>query len=224
MTINSAPYQNDSSQQSYNLEAPGGERNFFLANKIPPELKEALSHVRGDSGSGFTNMTRADQIAVLRNIEHMADMQCCLLEQGETPIKSIACTVNHAQQQMGYGSLSPADIAILTAGYNGGLSEGENDSLDLNPYEAQQRREKLMDSYAKGLALTGEPATLEEVKDFARMHGLNEDALLDKVAENNVEVKNTMTPNAAEPAIGLINTGFNAALMTNALGMSTKMG
>lgn len=220
MTVNPTPYQNDSAPQTYNLEAPGGERQFFLANRIPPELKEALHHVRGDSGSGFANMTKADQIAVLNNIGHMADMQCCLLEQGETPINSIAGTVNHAQQQMGYGYLSPADIAILTAGYNGGLSEGENGSLDLDPFEAQQRREKLMNSYADGRALTGKPATLEEVEDFARMHGLNKDALLEKLADNNVEVENNIVPSAAEPAIGLANTGLNASLMTNGLKMS----
>lgn len=198
------------------LATPGQERAFFLANKIPPELAGALSSINGHNG--FSAMPKADQIAALRNIEHISEMQNLLLDQGIPPQDALAGAVNHAQRHLGYGNLSPAEIAILANGYNSGLSEGKDGSLDLDPFEAEQRRIQLMNSYADGLAYRsfsggGEPATLEEVEDFARKHGLSKDALLDKLAENNVQVKETHVPEAAKPVVELARTnfGFDAA-------------
>lgn len=217
MTVNENAYQQTASNH---LETDGQKRQFALDNNIPPELHSALNAIDGRS---ISNLTKADQIAALQNIEHIAEMQNNLLEQGETPLDALKGAVNHAQNQMGYGHMSPADIAILTAGHNGGLRTGRDSesALVLDPYEAEQRRAQLMNNYASGLAnrqfSEGAPASLEEVENFARAHGLNRDALLAKLEEKHVEVKNNIVPDAAAPLVGLLDAGFKTNMAMNTM-------
>lgn len=203
------------------LATTAQQKQHAYDNKIPPELHGALAIVGGRS-NGFAGMPLADQVAALHTAQQLEEMRQLLIEQGETPEQVNTSLLNHAKSHMGLEKMDQKNMDALLRGTRNGLNTNETgDALVLDPYKAEENRQRITEAYLQGkinqqINNPEQVTSMEEVAEFARKHGLSQDVLETKLAEKGVKVeeKNPVQEVMSQPAFKMAGTAMTMNYLT----------
>ncbi len=188
------------------LEATGGTREFFLQEKVPPHLYDALDAVNNNA---FGTLPQADRIAVLNQINESLQRR---LDGGMDPVTAKNEVMQGLFPQASPQTRSALDDMLL-------LQRAKAPAPKPSEWD-QTKLEKLAEEVKKEVG--NQPLNPEEIEHIAEARGIPPSALESftaKLEANGVQVqKPTVTDELGvtnAPGMGLVKEAVDINLAAN---------